>query len=62
MASLEPVTQTNYVPFDPIFKRTEGTVIEKGVTYKTSKGAPHILMNLVADTNKDKVRFRTTHF
>jgi H+-transporting ATPase len=54
MASMDIVQQTAFMPFDPIVKRTEGTIIEKGVNFKTSKGAPHVLMNLVSETNKDK--------
>lgn len=46
---LEPFEQLNYLPFDPMVKRTEGTVKnnETGEVFKTSKGAPHILMNLL---------------
>eukprot|EP00596_Hydrurales_sp_CCMP1899_P003690 CAMPEP_0119049444 /NCGR_PEP_ID=MMETSP1177-20130426/64741_1 /TAXON_ID=2985 /ORGANISM="Ochromonas sp, Strain CCMP1899" /LENGTH=777 /DNA_ID=CAMNT_0007026693 /DNA_START=155 /DNA_END=2485 /DNA_ORIENTATION=+ len=51
MASLEAVEQIDYMPFDPIVKRTEGTVIEKktGIEFKTSKGAPHVISKLVND-------------
>ena len=40
------------MPFDPIVKRTEGTVREKhsGKVYKTSKGAPHVILTLVGDS------------
>lgn len=47
--SLEAVEQSSYLPFDPIVKRTEGTVTEKGVTFKTTKGAPHVLLKLIDD-------------
>ena len=45
------VDQTAYMPFDPIVKRTEGTVRDKrtGQVYKTTKGAPHVLVKLVRD-------------
>ena len=53
MASLDSVTQTAFMPFDPIVKRTEGTVIENGVTFKTTKGAPHVILKLVTDQKHD---------
>ena len=49
LKSLDAVVQTAYVPFDPIFKRTEGTVVENGVTFKTTKGAPNIILALCID-------------
>ena len=53
MASLANVQQINYMPFDPIVKRTEGDIQEIGLdyTYKVSKGAPHIISHLVNDSN-----------
>ena len=51
MPSMESVEQLDYMPFDPVVKRTEGTVRDKvtGETYKTSKGAPHVLLKLTKD-------------
>jgi len=46
MKSLDAVVQTAYMPFDPIVKRTEGTVVENGATFKTTKGAPNIILDL----------------
>jgi H+-transporting ATPase len=48
---LENYEQLDYMPFDPQVKRTEGTVkdITTGKTFKTTKGAPHILMKLLPD-------------
>ena len=46
MKSLENVEQKDFMPFDPTVKRTEGTVVENGATYKTTKGAPHVLLKL----------------
>ena len=46
MASLENVEQLDFLPFDPIVKRTGGTVRENGVVFKTTKGAPHVLLKL----------------
>mmetsp|Transcript_5866 Transcript_5866/g.9658 ORF Transcript_5866/g.9658 Transcript_5866/m.9658 type:complete len:582 (-) Transcript_5866:292-2037(-) len=44
----DDVEQLDFMPFDPIVKRTEGTIREKstGKTFKTTKGAPHVLMQL----------------
>ena len=55
MPSMESVEQLEYVPFDPIFKRTEGTVREKGSQkpFKTTKGAPHVILKLVSEDNFD---------
>ena len=52
MGSLDLVEQLAYMPFDPIVKRTEGTVrdLKTGKVYKTSKGAPHVISNLVGDS------------
>lgn len=49
MASLDEVEQDAYMPFDPIVKRTEGTLRIKGTTqqFKTTKGAPHVILKLV---------------
>ena len=46
---LKPFEQIEYVPFDPTTKRTEGTVKNTltGEVFKTSKGAPHIIMKLL---------------
>merc|ERR1711871_1063896 len=49
---LENIEALDYVPFDPVIKRTEGTVKDKttGKTFKTSKGAPHIINQLCNDS------------
>lgn len=49
MSLLEPFEQIDFVPFDPTTKRTEGTVKDTrtGEVYKTSKGAPHIILGLL---------------
>jgi H+-transporting ATPase len=49
LASLNDVEQTDFMPFDPTIKRTEGTVIEKGKKYRITKGAPHIILALCED-------------
>merc|ERR1719410_549439 len=53
LASMECIEQLDYLPFDPVIKRTEGTVIDTskkidgGAKFKTSKGAPQVLLKLV---------------
>jgi H+-transporting ATPase len=49
MELLEEWEQTDYLPFDPQIKRTEGTVrhMKTGEEFKTSKGAPHIILKLL---------------
>eukprot|EP01040_Poterioochromonas_malhamensis_P007402 gene7402-7984_t len=58
--SLESVEQLDYVPFDPIVKRTEGTVRETatGKTYKVTKGAPHVILKL---THDEKIKAKCEH-
>jgi H+-transporting ATPase len=55
MTLLEPFEQIDYLPFDPQIKRTEGTVknATTGEVFKTSKGAPHIILNLLPPTAVD---------
>lgn len=57
MLLLEPFDQLDYLPFDPQIKRTEGEVRDtrNGRTFKTSKGAPHIILRLL-DPNDVAVR------
>jgi len=47
--------QTDFVPFDPRFKRTEGTLrnTKTGDKIKTTKGAPHIILGLLKDTDTE---------
>jgi H+-transporting ATPase len=49
MELLDNFEQTDYMPFDPEVKRTEGTVkdLKTGEVFKTSKGAPHIILRLL---------------
>lgn len=51
MPSMETVKQTDYLPFDPVIKRTEGSVTDltTGESYKVTKGAPHVLLKLCDD-------------
>merc|ERR1712151_1052513 len=56
LQSMDCIEQLDYLPFDPIIKRTEGTVKDKskkinnGEKFKTSKGAPQVLLKLVDGT------------
>merc|ERR1719172_299755 len=53
LKSMEVFEQTDYLPFDPVIKRTQGTVYDKskkyngGKAFKASKGAPQVLLKLV---------------
>eukprot|EP00550_Attheya_septentrionalis_P012810 CAMPEP_0198306192 /NCGR_PEP_ID=MMETSP1449-20131203/58292_1 /TAXON_ID=420275 /ORGANISM="Attheya septentrionalis, Strain CCMP2084" /LENGTH=1024 /DNA_ID=CAMNT_0044008741 /DNA_START=78 /DNA_END=3152 /DNA_ORIENTATION=- len=49
MKLLEPYEQLHFMPFDPQVKRTEGTIkdMRTGQVFKTSKGAPHIMLGLL---------------
>jgi H+-transporting ATPase len=49
MSKLNSYEQIDYLPFDPQTKRTEGTVRHEGTgqQFKTSKGAPHIILDLL---------------
>merc|ERR1719218_512925 len=53
LKSMECIEQLDYLPFDPVIKRTEGTVKDTskkyngGASFKTSKGAPQVLLKLV---------------
>jgi H+-transporting ATPase len=49
--SLLTVEQLEIMPFDPVIKRTEGTIRDRitGAMFKTTKGAPHVILQLVND-------------
>jgi H+-transporting ATPase len=59
MPSMDAVEQSAFMPFDPIVKRTEGTVREKetGKAYKTTKGAPHVILELIKANTRDSPAF-----
>jgi H+-transporting ATPase len=53
--ALKAFEVVHFVPFDPVHKRTEATVKTKeGKTFKVSKGAPQVILEL--STNADKVK------
>lgn len=57
LKSLGNIEQTDFMPFDPMMKRTEGSVrdLVTGDSYKTTKGAPHVIMKL---TRNEDIRRR----
>ena len=53
-AALDAYAQTDYVPFDPVTKRTEATLKGgDGKAFHASKGAPQVILDL-AGLNKDE--------
>ena len=62
MASLDEVEQIAYMPFDPVVKRTEGTLRGKGSTqqFKTTKGAPHVILTLVVIVLQSRLILKVT--
>ena len=63
MSSMDAVTQLAYMPFDPIVKRTEGTVkeIATGKVFKCTKGAPHVLLKLLGPNADQSIVHRCEH-
>lgn len=57
LQSLDGVEQLDYLPFDPIVKRTGSTIRDRvsGQTFQVTKGAPHVLLKLTKD---DEVKHR----
>ena len=55
------VKQTDYMPFDPTVKRTEGcvTLQSTGQQFKTTKGAPHVLLKLCEGADEDQLKALT---
>ena len=46
-AALQGYTQVQFVPFDPVHKKTESTIKDaEGRTFKVTKGAPQVIMEL----------------
>ncbi len=44
---LKPFHQTAFVPFDPVHKRTEATIVDsQGKTFQVAKGAPQVIMQM----------------
>jgi len=67
MELLDKYEQIDFLPFDPTIKRTEGTVrnTQTGEEFKTTKGAPHIILNLLQSSDehtKDAVEKEVARF
>jgi len=58
MALMEPFEMVDYMPFDPVFKRTEGTVKDTrtGEVFKSTKGAPHVIAKLLTGPGSEAVQ------
>jgi H+-transporting ATPase len=53
--ALKSYQVVHFMPFDPVHKRTEGTVKgENGKTFKVTKGAPQVILKLSAVAGKAK--------
>jgi H+-transporting ATPase len=54
---LSGYTQTGFVPFDPVSKRTEASVrAASGKTFKVTKGAPQVVMELAGLAGEEAAR------
>ena len=52
--TLESYRQTAYVPFDPVHKRTEATMVDgQGKSFQVTKGAPQVIMQMSALTDEE---------
>ncbi len=59
--TLDSYKQTNFVPFDPVTKHTEGDVIDpQGKTLKYIKGAPQVILELCAPVPEIKTKSEQT--
>jgi H+-transporting ATPase len=51
--AFKPYRQTAYVPFDPVHKRTEATIVDgQGMTFQVTKGAPQVILQMSALTDE----------
>jgi H+-transporting ATPase len=56
-AALDGYTQVQYIPFDPVRKRTEATVKDAtGKQFRVTKGAPQIIIGLANLTGDDATK------
>jgi H+-transporting ATPase len=63
--ALEGYQIVHFQPFDPVHKRTEATVKDsKGKTFKVSKGAPQVILDLAANASdiRDKLDMAVNEF
>jgi H+-transporting ATPase len=53
--TLANVELLDYMPFDPVVKRTQGTVrTSDGQVFKVTKGAPHVILHLACENQADE--------
>jgi H+-transporting ATPase len=48
-AALDEYEVVHFQPFDPVHKRTEATVTQGATTFKVTKGAPQVILELAGD-------------
>ncbi len=48
-AALDGYEVVHFQPFDPVHKRTEATVTQGAATFKVTKGAPQVILELAGD-------------
>ncbi len=48
-AHIEKFTVNRFVPFDPVIKRTEASILGEGTDFKVTKGAPQVILELSAN-------------
>ncbi|WP_097461365.1 plasma-membrane proton-efflux P-type ATPase [Mangrovitalea sediminis] len=58
--ALQAYTQINFVPFDPVSKRTVGEIRSSdATTFKVSKGAPQVILELAGVAGEESERANT---
>jgi len=63
--TLAKYNQTNFVPFDPVSKRTEASIKDPdGTSFKVTKGAPQVILELCQPSSvlADRVNTRVNEF
>ncbi len=50
---LQAYTQTDFIPFDPVRKRTEAVVHKEGTTFQVLKGAAQVLLDMTELPDKE---------
>ena len=55
-ASTAPYTVTHFTPFDPVHKRTEASISKLDETFKVTKGAPQVILDLAENMEAVKAK------
>lgn len=56
LPALDVYNQMDFMPFDPMVKRTEGTIKDpSGKIFKVTKGAPHVILHLLDKATEGQV-------